>query len=113
MRGEIFESADAIIESYRSNGDSGNERFDRVEYESSVEAIEPTAEEAELAVAAARAVGLRFCGVDLLRSAHGPTVVEVNGSPGLEGIERATGGDFATAALRSLGDAIAATGGTR
>ena len=79
----------------------------------SVEAIEPTAEEAELAVAAARAVGLRFCGVDLLRSAHGPTVVEVNGSPGLEGIERATGGDFATAALRSLGDAIAATGGTR
>lgn len=40
IRGEVLEGADAIIESYRSNGDSGNERFDRVEYESAVEAIE-------------------------------------------------------------------------
>ena len=36
-------------------------------------------------------MGLRVCGVDLLRSNHGPVVMEVNSSPGLEGIEAATG----------------------
>ena len=77
----------------------------------SVEAIEPTAEESALAIAAANAVGLRFCGVDLLRSEAGPVVVEVNGSPGLEGIERATGGDFATAVLKALARSVVERGG--
>jgi ribosomal protein S6--L-glutamate ligase len=40
-------------------------------------------------------MGLNVCGVDLLRSNHGPVVMEVNSSPGLEGIERATGKDIA------------------
>lgn len=42
------------------------------------------------AVRAAKAMGLNICGVDLLRSNHGPLVMEVNSSPGLEGIEKAT-----------------------
>lgn len=44
---------------------------------------------------AAKTMGLRVCGVDLLRSNHGPVVMEVNSSPGLEGIEAATGVDVA------------------
>ena len=40
-------------------------------------------------------MGLNVCGVDLLRSNHGPVVMEVNSSPGLEGIEKATGKDVA------------------
>ena len=40
-------------------------------------------------------MGLNVCGVDMLRSNHGPVVMEVNSSPGLEGIEGATGIDVA------------------
>lgn len=40
-------------------------------------------------------MGLNVCGVDILRSNHGPVVMEVNSSPGLEGIEAASGKDIA------------------
>jgi ribosomal protein S6--L-glutamate ligase len=63
------------------------------------EPIVPSAEEREVALAATRAVGLRFAGVDLLAGPEGPVVVEVNGSPGLEGIEGATGLDLAGEAI--------------
>lgn len=51
--------------------------------------------ERKTAIAAARAMGLQVAGVDILRSSSGPLVLEVNSSPGLEGIERATGKDIA------------------
>ena len=54
-----------------------------------------TPEERSTAVRAAKAMGLNVAGVDVLRSNHGPVVMEVNSSPGLEGIERATGVDVA------------------
>ena len=54
-----------------------------------------TPEERSTAVRAARIMGLNVCGVDLLRSNHGPVVMEVNSSPGLEGIEKTTGKDVA------------------
>ena len=57
--------------------------------------IDLSAEERETALRAAKAMGLRVAGVDLLRSNHGPVVMEVNSSPGLEGIEKATGIDVA------------------
>ncbi len=47
-------------------------------------------EERKTAIAAAKTMGLNCCGVDILRSNHGPVVMEVNSSPGLEGIEAAT-----------------------
>ena len=50
-------------------------------------------EERSTAVRAAKTMGLDVCGVDLLRSNHGPVVMEVNSSPGLEGIEKASGKD--------------------
>ena len=61
----------------------------------SAKLIKITPEERSTAVRAARALGLNVCGVDMLRSNHGPVVMEVNSSPGLEGIEKATGRDIA------------------
>jgi ribosomal protein S6--L-glutamate ligase len=59
------------------------------------EKVKLTPEERSTAVRAVKAMGLRVAGVDLLRSHHGPVVIEVNSSPGLEGIEQATGIDVA------------------
>lgn len=58
-------------------------------------AIKITPAERSTAVSAAKIMGLNVCGVDLLRSNHGPVVMEVNSSPGLEGVEKATGIDVA------------------
>jgi ribosomal protein S6--L-glutamate ligase len=52
--------------------------------------VELTEEEGVIAIAAAQAIGLQIAGVDLLRTQHGPLIIEVNASPGLEGIEKAT-----------------------
>lgn len=54
-----------------------------------------TPEERSTAVRAAKKMGLNVAGVDILRSNHGPVVLEVNSSPGLEGIERTTNIDVA------------------
>jgi ribosomal protein S6--L-glutamate ligase len=57
--------------------------------------VKLTPEERSTAVRAANTMGLNVSGVDILRSNHGPLVLEVNSSPGLEGIEHATGKDVA------------------
>lgn len=57
--------------------------------------IRITPQERQTALAAAKAMGLNVAGVDLLRSSRGPLVMEVNSSPGLEGIEKATGKNIA------------------
>lgn len=57
--------------------------------------IKLTPEERSTAVRASKIMGLNVCGVDILRSNHGPVVMEVNSSPGLEGIEGATEKDVA------------------
>ncbi len=54
-----------------------------------------TPEERSTAVRAAKIMGLNVCGVDMLRSNHGPVIMEVNSSPGLKGIEEASGKDIA------------------
>jgi ribosomal protein S6--L-glutamate ligase len=57
--------------------------------------VKITPEERSTAVRSAKIMGLNVAGVDILRSNHGPVVMEVNSSPGLEGIEPATGKDIA------------------
>ncbi|TNL09953.1 30S ribosomal protein S6--L-glutamate ligase [Kosakonia cowanii] len=57
--------------------------------------VEITPREREIALAAAHTLGLDVAGVDILRANRGPLVMEVNASPGLEGIEKATGLDIA------------------
>lgn len=61
----------------------------------SAQLIKITPEERSTAVRAAKHMGLNVCGVDMLRSNHGPVIMEVNSSPGLEGIEKATSKDIA------------------
>lgn len=63
--------------------------------------IKPTPDERRLATRAAKAMGLHVAGVDIIRSKNGPLLLEINSSPGLEGIEDVTGRDIA-------GDMIAA-----
>ena len=58
--------------------------------------IKLTKEERNIALTAARSMNLSIAGVDLLQSSRGPLVLEVNSSPGLEGIEKATGKDIAS-----------------
>lgn len=68
----------------------------------SAQAATLSADEERIAVAAAGALGLGVAGVDLLRSNRGPLLLEVNASPGLEGIEAATGVDVAAAIMELL-----------
>ena len=67
-----------------------------------------TKEERETAVNAARVMGLNVCGVDILQSSNGPVVMEVNSSPGLEGIESATGKDVASIIIQNIEKTITA-----
>jgi ribosomal protein S6--L-glutamate ligase len=68
----------------------------------SAQEIKITKAERELAVSAAKIMGLQLAGVDLLRSSRGPLVIEINSSPGLEGIEAATGKDIATLIIQHM-----------
>lgn len=63
------------------------------------EAVKITPEERDIALRAARIIGLNVAGVDLLRTPQGPMVLEVNSSPGIEGIETASGVDVAGSIL--------------
>jgi ribosomal protein S6--L-glutamate ligase len=66
-------------------------------------------EEARVAVNAAKALGLNVAGVDLLRSSRGPLVLEVNSSPGLQGIETSTGLDIANMIIEYIEQNISQT----
>ena len=78
--------------------------------------VELTPDEEATAIRSANIMGLNVAGVDLLRSDRGPVVMEVNSSPGLEGIETATGKDVAGMIIEfiennaSLGSAEASRG---
>lgn len=61
----------------------------------SAKLVRLTKDERATAINAAKAMGLNVCGVDILQSNNGPVVMEVNSSPGLEGIEKATNKDVA------------------
>lgn len=66
------------------------------------ETVKLTAAEQDMAIKAAKALGLSFAGVDLLRSKEGPLIIEVNSSPGLQGIERTTELDIATMVIEHM-----------
>ncbi len=70
--------------------------------------ISITAEERKTAIKAAKVMGLNLAGVDLLRSNRGPLVIEVNSSPGLEGIENATNKNCADAIIQFLENSLKA-----
>lgn len=64
--------------------------------------IKPTSEEKKIAIKAAKAMDLKVAGVDIIRSIKGPLLLEVNSSPGLEGIEGATNKDIAGEMIKAI-----------
>ncbi len=66
------------------------------------ESVKITAEERKIAIAATKAMGLAVAGVDIIRSKAGPKVLEINSSPGLEGIEAITGKDIAGLMIEAI-----------
>lgn len=74
--------------------------------------IKISPEERSTAIRAAKSMGLSVCGVDMLRANHGAVVMEVNSSPGLEGVEKATGKDVAGMIIEHI-ERHAKTGSTK
>lgn len=89
-----FVIGDKVVASMMRQGKEGEFRSN-LHRGGSATLIRITPEERSTAVRSARVMGLNVAGVDLLRSNHGPVVMEVNSSPGLEGIEKATGRNVA------------------
>jgi len=83
-----------VVASMKRTGAKGDFRSN-LHRGGSAELIKLSPEERSTAIRSAKAMGLNVCGVDMLRSNHGPVVMEVNSSPGLEGVEKATGLDIA------------------
>lgn len=84
---------DKVVAAMKRQGAAGEFRSN-LHRGGSATLIKLTPEERSTAVRAANTMGLNLAGVDLLRSNHGPLVMEVNSSPGLEGIEAATNKDI-------------------
>lgn len=85
---------DKVVAAMKRQGADGEFRSN-LHRGGNAEVVKITPEERSTAVRAARIMGLNVAGVDLLRSNHGPVIMEVNSSPGLEGIEQSTGKDVA------------------
>ena len=89
-----FVVGDRVVAAMKRQGAKGEFRSN-LHRGGQANAIELSPEETDTAIAAAKAMGLNVAGVDLLQSDHGSVVMEVNSSPGLEGIEKTTGIDVA------------------
>ena len=89
-----FVIGDKVVAAMKRQGKEGEFRSN-LHRGGSASLIKITPEERSTAVRSAKVMGLNVAGVDLLRSNHGPVVMEVNSSPGLEGIENATDKDVA------------------
>jgi len=89
-----FVVGDRVVAAMRRTA-SGSEFRSNVHRGGTTEAVTLDARYTETAIRAAQIMGLRIAGVDMLEGRDGPLVMEVNSSPGLEGIERATGLDIA------------------
>ncbi len=93
-----FVVGDQVVAAIRRTA-QGTEFRSNVHRGGIAEPVELNDEFRETAVRAAQIMGLRVAGVDMLESDHGPLIMEVNSSPGLEGIEQATGMDIAGAII--------------
>jgi len=96
-----FVIGDKVVAAMMRTGKEGEFRSN-LHRGGSAKLVRITPEERSTAVRSARIMGLNVAGVDLLRSNHGPVVMEVNSSPGLEGIEKATGKDVAALVIQFI-----------
>jgi ribosomal protein S6--L-glutamate ligase len=96
-----FVIGDKVVASMKRQGREGEFRSN-LHRGGSARLIKITPEERSTAVRSAKVMGLNVAGVDMLRSNHGPVVMEVNSSPGLEGIETATDKDVASLIIQFI-----------
>jgi ribosomal protein S6--L-glutamate ligase len=107
-----FVIGDKVIAAMKRQGPEGEFRSNLHRGGSATE-VKISKIERDTAVKAARALGLNIAGVDLLRSDRGPLIMEVNSSPGLEGIEETTGLDVEGKIVRFIEKAVEANKSTR
>ena len=98
-----FVVGDRVVAAMRRQAPKGDFRSN-LHRGGTAKAVRATRAEMDTAVRAAKILGLGVAGVDLIRSKRGPLVLEVNSSPGLEGIEEATGVDVAGAIITHVSD---------
>lgn len=96
-----FVVGDKVVASIKRQAEPGEFRAN-IHRGARAEPIKITKEEREIAVKAAKILGLRMAGIDLLRSNRGPLVLEINSSPGLEGIEKTTQKDIAGLIIKHI-----------
>ncbi len=97
-----FVVGDSVVAAMKRQAPKGDFRSN-LHRGGSAKGVRPSAMEQDVAIRAAHALGLGIAGVDLIRSKRGPLVLEVNASPGLEGIEEASGVDVAGAIIEFVG----------
>jgi ribosomal protein S6--L-glutamate ligase len=97
-----FVVGDSVVAAMKRQAPKGDFRSN-LHRGGSAKGIRASANEQEVAIRAAKALGLGIAGVDLIRSKRGPLVLEVNASPGLEGIEAASDVDIAGAVIEYVG----------
>ena len=95
----IFVVGGKVVASMMRTGAAGDFRSN-LHRGGSAKPIKITPEERSTALRAAKVMGLNVAGVDILRANHGPVIMEVNSSPGLEGIEATTGIDIAATIIQ-------------
>ncbi|MCR9076218.1 MAG: RimK family alpha-L-glutamate ligase [bacterium] len=100
-----FVVGDHVVAAMRRKA-TGDEFRSNVHRGGTTEAVKLDDETAQIAVRAAQIMGLRVAGVDILESDNGPLIMEVNSSPGLEGIETATGLDIAGSIVHYIADQV-------
>ncbi|MFK0571383.1 30S ribosomal protein S6--L-glutamate ligase [Endozoicomonas sp.] len=96
-----FVIGDKVIAAMKRQAPEGEFRSN-IHRGGSASLVKLTKDERATAIKAAKAMGLRLAGVDILRSNRGPLVMEVNSSPGLEGIEQATANDVANCIIEYI-----------
>jgi ribosomal protein S6--L-glutamate ligase len=96
-----FVIGDKVVAAMKRQGPEGEFRSN-LHRGGTASPVKLTPEERSTAVRSAKILGLRVAGVDMLRSNHGPLIMEVNSSPGLEGIEQSSGKDVAAAIIAYL-----------
>lgn len=101
----VFVVGGKVIGAMKRTGKEGEFRSN-LHRGGSAEVIKLKKAERQAAIKAVKAMGLDIAGVDLLQSERGPLILEVNSSPGLEGIEKATGKDVAGAIIEFIESAI-------
>lgn len=103
-----FVIGDKVVAAMKRQGPEGDFRSN-LHLGGNAEVVKITALERKTAVAAVKAMGLVVAGVDILRSSRGPLVLEVNSSPGLEGIETSTGIDVASQIVEHIEKSVVAS----